>query len=76
MELRVQILPDVETSWYKRLRRIIANTGSFTDDKCGSVLANTGDLAYMGESLIIVTVKSILDVDKGPGSVSDICCIN
>ena len=76
MELRVQNLPDLEASWYKRLRRIIANTGSFADDKRRSVLAKTGDSAYMGESSIIVTAKSILDVDKRPGSVSDISCIN
>ena len=36
------------------------------DDKSGSLLANTGDLAYMGEPLIIVTASSILDVGKGP----------
>ena len=46
------------------------------DDKCRSLLANTGDLVYMGESLIIVTASSILDVVGGPGSVSDIFCIN
>ena len=45
------------------------------DDKSGSPLVNTGDLAYMGEPLIIVTASSILDVGRGPGSVSDICCI-
>ena len=45
-------------------------------DKCGSPLFNTGDLAYMGESLIIVTASSILDVGRGPESVSDIFCIN
>ena len=45
------------------------------DDKSGSLLDNTGDLAYMGEPLIIVTASSILDVGRGPGSVSDICCI-
>ena len=26
-------------------------------DKCGSLLTNTGDLAYMGEPLIIVTSR-------------------
>ena len=36
------------------------------DDKSGSLLANTGDLAYMGEPLIIVTASSILDVGRGP----------
>ena len=46
------------------------------DNKSGSLLANTGDLAYMGEPLIIVTASSILDVGRGPGSVSDIFCIN
>ena len=46
------------------------------DDKYGSLLTNTGDLAYMGEPLIIVTASSILDVGRGPGSVSDILCIN
>ena len=30
------------------------------DDKSGSLLANTGDLAYMWERLIIVTASSIL----------------
>ena len=46
------------------------------DDKCGSFLANTEDLVYIGESLIIVTASSILNVGRGPGSVSDIFCIN
>ena len=46
------------------------------DDKSGNLLDNTGDLAYMGEPLIIVTASSILDVGRGPGSVSDIFCIN
>ena len=45
-------------------------------DKCGSLLTNTGDLAYMGEPLIIVIPRSILDVGSGQGSVSDIFCIN
>ena len=36
------------------------------DDKSGSPLANTGDLAYMGEPLIIVTASSILDVGREP----------
>ena len=35
------------------------------DDKSGRLLANTGDLAYMGEPLIIVTASSILDVGRG-----------
>ena len=42
------------------------------DDKCRSLLVKTGDLAYMGEPLIIVTANSILDVGRGPGSISDI----
>ena len=46
------------------------------DDKSGSLLASTGNLQYMGEPLIIVTASSILDVGRGPGSVSDIFCIN
>ena len=46
------------------------------DDKSASLLANTGNLQYMGEPLIIVTASSILDVGRGPGSVSDIFCIN
>ena len=46
------------------------------DDKCGSLLAITGDLEYMGEPSIIVTASSILDAGRGPGSVSDIFCIN
>ena len=46
------------------------------DDKSGSPLANTGDLAYMGEPLIIVTASSILDICRGPRSVSDIFFIN
>ena len=41
-------------------------------DKCESLLANTGDLAYMGEPLIIVTVNSILDLGRRPTTVSDI----
>ena len=45
------------------------------DDKSGSLLANTGDLAYMEEPLI-VTASAILDVGKGRESVSDIFCIN
>ena len=39
------------------------------DDKCGSLKVNTGDSAYMGEPLIIVTALSALDVGRGPGSV-------
>ena len=35
------------------------------DDKCRSLHANTGDLAYMGEPLIIVTASCMLDVDRG-----------
>ena len=35
------------------------------DNKSGSLLANTGDLAYMGEPLIIVTASCMLDVDRG-----------
>ena len=46
------------------------------DDKSGSLLDNTGDLAYMGEPLIIVTASSVLDVGRGPGFVSDIFFIN
>ena len=46
------------------------------DDKSRSLLAKTRDLAYTGELLIIVTASSILDVGRGPGSVSDIFCIN
>ena len=46
------------------------------DDKPGSLLANMGDLAHMGEPLIIVAAGSILDVGRGPGSVLDIFCIN
>ena len=46
------------------------------DDKSGNLLDNTGDLAYMGEPLIIVTASSILDVGRGPGFVSDIFFIN
>ena len=42
------------------------------DDKSGSLLASTRDLTYMGEPLIIVTASSILDVSRGPRSVSDI----
>ena len=36
------------------------------DDKSGSLQVNTGDLAYMGEPLIIATASSILDVGRGP----------
>ena len=46
------------------------------DDKCRSLHANTGDLAYMGEPLIIVTASFLLDVGTRPGSVSDIFCFN
>ena len=46
------------------------------DDKFWSLLASTGDLAYMGELSIIVTASSVLDVSSGPGSVSDIFYIN
>ena len=46
------------------------------DDKSGSLLANTEDLAYIGEPLMIVIASSILNVGKGPRSVSDIFCIN
>ena len=46
------------------------------DDKSESLLANTGDLAYIGEPLIIVTASSILDIGKGPESISDIFCIS
>ena len=46
------------------------------DDKYGSLLANTGDMEYMGEPLIIVTASSILGVCRELGSVSDIFCIN
>ena len=46
------------------------------DDKSGRLLANTGDLAYIGEPLIIVAASSILNVGRGPGSVSDTFGIN
>ena len=46
------------------------------DDKSGSLLANTGDLAYMGEPLIIVTPNYILNISRGPVSVLDIFCVN
>ena len=36
------------------------------DDKSGSLLANTGDSAYMGDPLIIATASFILDVGRGP----------
>ena len=36
------------------------------DDKSSSLLANTGDLTYIGEPLIIVKASSILDVARGP----------
>ena len=49
---------------------------SVTDDKSGTLLANTRDLALMGEPLIIFRATSILDVDRGPRSVSYIFCIN
>ena len=49
---------------------------SVIDDKSGSLLANTGDLTYAGEPLIIAPASSILDVGRGPGSVSDIFCID
>ena len=45
-------------------------------DKCGSVLANTEDLTYMGEPLIIVTESSILDIGRRRGYVSNILYIN
>ena len=46
------------------------------DDKSGSLLANTGNFAYIGEPLIIVTASSILDIGREPGSISEIFCIN
>ena len=46
------------------------------DDKCESVLANTGGSAYMGQPLIIVIASSILHVGRWLGSVSDIFYIN
>ena len=46
------------------------------DDKSGSLLVDTGDLAYIGETVIIVTASSILDISRGPESISDIFCIN
>ena len=46
------------------------------DDKSRSLLSIAGDLAYMGEPLNILTASFILDVGRGPGSVSDIFCIN
>ena len=36
------------------------------DDKFSSLLANTGDLTYIGEPLIIVIASSTLDVARGP----------
>ena len=36
------------------------------DDESRSLLANTGDLAYMGEPLIIATASFIVDVGRGP----------
>ena len=45
-------------------------------DKSGSLLANTRDLAYIGEPLIIVTESSMLNVGWRLGSVSDTFCIN
>ena len=46
------------------------------DDKSGSLVDNTGDLVYKEEPLIVLTESSILDVARGPESVSDIFCIN
>ena len=46
------------------------------DDKSKSLLANMGDLGYMGYLLIIVEASSILDVGREPGSVSGIFWIN
>ena len=43
------------------------------DDKSGSLLANTRDLAYIREPLIIITASCFLDVGRGSGSVSGIC---
>ena len=36
------------------------------DNKSGSLLANVGDLANIGEPLIVVTASSILDPGRGP----------
>ena len=36
------------------------------DDKSGNLMTNTGDLAQMGEPLIIVTASSILDIGREP----------
>ena len=41
------------------------------DDKSSSLLANTGDLTYIGEPLIIVKASSILDVARGPAFFKD-----
>ena len=46
------------------------------DDKSGSLPANTRDLTYIGEPLIIATSSFILDVGRGPESVSGKSCIN
>ena len=73
MELRVQILPDLEAKRHEaednccqcwRFYRITIMW--VIDGKCRSLLVKTGDLAYMGESLIIVKANSILDVGRGP----------
>ena len=60
MELWMQILPGVEAK--RRFYRI--TTMWVIDDKSGSLLANAGDLAYMGEPLIIVTACSIFYVGR------------
>ena len=33
-------------------------------DKCWGLLANTGDLAYIGEPLVIFTASSTLDIGR------------
>ena len=49
MEFRVQALFGLEAKRYKRLRRIYMITIMWViDDKCGSLPANTGVLAYIG----------------------------
>ena len=45
-------------------------------DKSRSLLANTGDLAYIWGTLIIVTASSILGIGRPPGPIWDIFCIN
>ena len=78
MELRVEILPGLEAkeNYYLCWTFFRITIMWVIDDKCWNLLVNKGDLACIREPLIIVTASSILDVGRGPRSVSDIFYTN